>query len=103
MPRTESVRDHYQALRTLANRLVGILHGCLRTHTLYNEHLAWHNDQTNSALQLDGFPSWDVRSATFTAPGEQLWMAAPACGPPVTGHAGGSASEAARAGLRRMR
>jgi DNA topoisomerase-1 len=24
---------HYQALRTLANRLVGILHGCLRTHT----------------------------------------------------------------------
>ena len=35
---------HYQALRTLANRLVGILHGCLRTHTLYNEHLAWHNE-----------------------------------------------------------
>ena len=26
---------HYQALRTLANRLVGILQGCLRTHTLY--------------------------------------------------------------------
>jgi hypothetical protein len=44
MPRTESVRDHYQALRTLANRLVGILHGFLRTHTLYNEHLAWHNE-----------------------------------------------------------
>ena len=44
MPRTESVRDHYQALRTLANRLVGILHGCLRTHTLYNEHLAWHTE-----------------------------------------------------------
>ena len=37
-------RTHYQALRTLANRLVGILHGCLRTHTLYNEHLAWHNE-----------------------------------------------------------
>ena len=35
---------HYQALRTLANRLVGILHGCLRTHTLYDEHLAWHNE-----------------------------------------------------------
>src|SRR5688500_9713755 len=35
---------HYQALRTLANRLVGILHGCLRTHTLYNEHLAWHSE-----------------------------------------------------------
>jgi hypothetical protein len=35
---------HYQALRTLANRFVGILQGCLRTHTLYNEHLAWHNE-----------------------------------------------------------
>ena len=42
---------HYQALRTLANRLVGILHGCLRTHTLYDEHLAWHNkpDKLSSA------------------------------------------------------
>jgi hypothetical protein len=35
---------HYQALRALANRLVGILHGCLRTHTLYNEHHAWHTE-----------------------------------------------------------
>lgn len=35
---------HYQALRALANRLVGILHGCLRSHTLYDEHLAWHNE-----------------------------------------------------------
>jgi transposase len=35
---------HYQALRTLANRLVGILHGCLRSHTLYDEHLAWHTE-----------------------------------------------------------
>jgi hypothetical protein len=25
---------HYQALRALANQLVGILHGCLRSHTL---------------------------------------------------------------------
>jgi hypothetical protein len=33
---------HYQALRTLPNRLVDILHGRLRTHTLHNEHLAWH-------------------------------------------------------------
>jgi hypothetical protein len=39
-----SVLDHYQAVRTLANRLVGILHGCLRIHTLCNEHLAWHNE-----------------------------------------------------------
>jgi transposase len=35
---------HYQALRALANRLVGILHGCLRHRTLYNEHRAWHID-----------------------------------------------------------
>ena len=35
---------HYQALRALANRLVGILHGCLRTHTLYDEHHAWHSE-----------------------------------------------------------
>jgi hypothetical protein len=33
---------HYQALRTLANRLVGILHGCLSHHTLYDENQAWH-------------------------------------------------------------
>ncbi len=35
---------HYQALRALANRLVGILHGCLWHHTLYDEHLAWHTE-----------------------------------------------------------
>lgn len=29
------------ALRQLANRLVGILHGCLKTHTRYDEHTAW--------------------------------------------------------------
>jgi hypothetical protein len=33
---------HYQALRALANRLVGILHGCLRHHTRYDENAAWH-------------------------------------------------------------
>jgi hypothetical protein len=32
---------HHQALRALANRLVGILHGCLRHRTLYNEATAW--------------------------------------------------------------
>jgi transposase len=32
---------HHQALRALANRLVGILHGCLRHHSPYNEHTAW--------------------------------------------------------------
>src|SRR5215211_318040 len=32
---------HHQALRALGNRLVGILHGCLRLHTPYDEHTAW--------------------------------------------------------------
>ena len=32
---------HHRALRALANRLVGILHGCLRHDTLYDEHTAW--------------------------------------------------------------
>jgi transposase len=32
---------HHQALRALGNRLVGILHGCLRHHTPYNEDKAW--------------------------------------------------------------
>jgi transposase len=36
---------HYQALRALANRLVGILHGCLQHHTLYNEDHAWHTPE----------------------------------------------------------
>jgi transposase len=33
--------EHNPALRQLANRLVGILHGCLKTRTLYNEATAW--------------------------------------------------------------
>jgi hypothetical protein len=37
---------HHRALRALANRLVGILDGCLRHHTPYDEHTAWgHRDQ----------------------------------------------------------
>jgi transposase len=32
---------HHQALRALGNRLVGILHGCLRHHTPYDERTAW--------------------------------------------------------------
>jgi hypothetical protein len=33
--------EHNAALRRLANRLVGILHGCLKTRTLYDEATAW--------------------------------------------------------------
>ena len=32
---------HQAALRQFANRLVGILHGCLKTRTLYDETTAW--------------------------------------------------------------
>ena len=40
--------SHHKALRALGNRLVGILHGCLHTHTTYDETTAWahRNDQT---------------------------------------------------------
>jgi transposase len=40
---------HHQALRALGNRLVGILHGCLRHHTHYDEHKAWAHRQTAAA------------------------------------------------------
>jgi hypothetical protein len=32
---------HHAALRQLGNRLVGILHGCLKTGTSYDEDTAW--------------------------------------------------------------
>ncbi len=34
-------QTHHQALRVLANRWVGILHGCLRYHAVYSEDIAW--------------------------------------------------------------
>lgn len=39
--------SHHKALRALGNRLVGILHGCIRHHSTYNEATAWghRNDQ----------------------------------------------------------
>lgn len=36
---------HHQALRALSNRLVGILDGCLRHHTTYDEAIAWAHRQ----------------------------------------------------------
>jgi hypothetical protein len=32
---------HHQALRSLSNRLVGILDGCLRHRVIYDEAIAW--------------------------------------------------------------
>jgi transposase len=41
---------HNPALRKVANRLVGILHGCLKTRTLYDEATAWpHYENTLAA------------------------------------------------------
>lgn len=41
---------HHQALRAVGNRLVGILHGCLRHHTKYDEQIAWsHRQRTPTA------------------------------------------------------
>ena len=40
---------HNPALRQLANRLVGILHGCLKTGTLYDETTAWSHHTNNLA------------------------------------------------------
>jgi len=40
---------HNRALRALANRLVGLLHGCLRHHTLYDAHAAWDHRQERAA------------------------------------------------------
>ena len=40
---------HNPALRQLANRLVGILHGCLKTGTLYDETTAWSHHTQNLA------------------------------------------------------
>lgn len=41
--------SHNAALRQLANRLVGILHGCLKTGTLYDETTAWSHHAENAA------------------------------------------------------
>jgi transposase len=40
---------HHAALRQLGNRLVGILHGCLKTRTPYNETTAWAHHNTAAA------------------------------------------------------
>lgn len=42
---------HYQALRTLGNRLVGILHGCLKHRHHYNEETAWAHRQPHQPAQ----------------------------------------------------
>ncbi len=42
-------KTHHQALRALANRLVGILHGCLQHRQHYTEEVAWPRSVTVAA------------------------------------------------------
>jgi transposase len=42
---------HHQALRALANRLVGILHGCLTHRSTYDENTAWAHRNTDNAAR----------------------------------------------------
>ena len=44
--RRDAGDGHDKALRALANRLVGILHGCLKHQTAYDEHTAWAHRST---------------------------------------------------------
>lgn len=58
--------SHHQALRALGNRLVGILHGCLRTRTCYDEHTAWaHRPENNltATTAPDETDSEEIRDA----------------------------------------
>jgi Transposase IS116/IS110/IS902 family len=41
--------SHHAALRQLASRLVGILHGCLKTGTTYDEAIAWRHRLDDAA------------------------------------------------------
>ena len=41
--------EHNPALRKLANRLVGILHGCLKTCTTYDQATAWSHHENSLA------------------------------------------------------
>ena len=49
---------HHQALRALGNRLVGILHGCLRHHTPTTNTPPGHT--AKSPEPLDNLRPWDV-------------------------------------------
>jgi hypothetical protein len=41
--------SHHTALRQLGNRLVGILHGCLKTRSVYDEDTAWPSTSVAAA------------------------------------------------------
>ena len=41
--------EHHEALRALGNRWIGILHGCLKHRTPYDEHTAWAHRHATAA------------------------------------------------------
>ena len=41
--------SHNAALRQVGNRLVGILHGCLKTSNIYDQAIAWSHRQNDLA------------------------------------------------------
>jgi transposase len=43
-------KHHRKAIRQLANRWVGILHGCLETDTPYDEAIAWSHHPADIAI-----------------------------------------------------
>lgn len=52
---------HHAALRQLANRLVGILPGCLKSGTDYSEETAWqHHQKEAPAAAARHLSGWDV-------------------------------------------
>lgn len=46
---TSRYRERHSTSGALGNRLVGLLHGCLRHGTLYDEHTAWAHRQQLAA------------------------------------------------------
>jgi hypothetical protein len=65
--------DHEPALRQLANRLVGILHGCLKTKTCYDEATAWghHANQPDLATPPPEQDNPGAPGAPGRGPGRQ--------------------------------
>jgi hypothetical protein len=65
-------KSYAQAVRAVANRLVGILHGCLRHRTLYEEDTAWPrmtivNTASEPAQSQDKSLKNDWRSARLSS------------------------------------
>lgn len=97
---------HRAALRQLGNRLVGILHGCLKTGTNYDEDTAWayhhhhHQQQQDQKQRLDeqahgvSEPADAAAKVSFQDDGQGCWTSASA-------RSSWPSSSAARRNLRR--